>query len=235
MSDRQYHIDRFYGLMKDLEYIFPKRRLKYSHGRMKWPDQGVYFFFEETEVRQNNTSRVVRLGTHAISSGSKATLWKRLRTHRGTQKGTGNHRSSVFRELIGRALIIYNELNYPFWEEKKENISESVKEAEIPLEIQVSEIIGSMPFLCLQVIGNSHKDNFRAYIETNSIALLSNINKDQVIDPASKTWLGLYSGDTEVIESGLWNSNDTEKNYDPSFLDTIEEMIWIMTKDLKKV
>ncbi len=45
-------------------------------GRMRWPQRGVYFFFEDGETRSGSGSRhrVVRVGTHALVSGSRATL-----------------------------------------------------------------------------------------------------------------------------------------------------------------
>lgn len=225
MTTRKIHIDRFYSLMEELESNQPKRILKDSNGQMKWFDQGVYFFFEKDEIRENNQPRVVRIGTHAVSKGSKTKLWKRLRQHKGTKKGYGNHRSSVFRKLIGFALIKKQHLNYPFWGFNKKLVNKEAKNEEKSLEIDISKIIGNMPFLCLQVLGDSRKDNMRAYIETNSIALLSNRDKDIKYDLPSGNWLGKFSGHKHVAESGLWNSDDTEKDYSPIFLDKLEEII----------
>jgi hypothetical protein len=60
------------------------------------PGGGVYFFFEDGEVRNDGSSRVVRVGTHAPTAASSATLWDRLRQHRGhtggRDPGSGNHR-----------------------------------------------------------------------------------------------------------------------------------------------
>lgn len=84
------------------------RCLKDCHGRMPWPSRGVFFFFEKGEARSTSGSgpRVVRVGTHALTSESQRSLWDRLRQHRGTANtGGGNHRSSVFRLLVGDALI----------------------------------------------------------------------------------------------------------------------------------
>ena len=75
-----------------------------------WPPQGVYFFFEPGEMREDGrTPRVVRVGTHAVSEGSKTTLWQRLSQHKGYEQGRyaggGNHRGSVFRFHVGAALL----------------------------------------------------------------------------------------------------------------------------------
>jgi len=86
------------------------KRLAECHGRMGWPTRGVYFFFEPGEFREDGRSeRVVRVGTHAVSLNSRATLWTRLRQHRGRVRGRnpggGNHRESQFRYLVGDALL----------------------------------------------------------------------------------------------------------------------------------
>jgi hypothetical protein len=67
----------------------------------------VYFFFEDGEVRADGGLRLVRVGTHALTATSKATLWGRLRQNRGQvggrSPGGGNHRGSVFRRHVGAA------------------------------------------------------------------------------------------------------------------------------------
>ena len=87
---RQTHVhdqDRLYGILEYLRKRIGERKLKDCHGRMGWPNQGVYFFFEPAETRSDGqTPRVVRIGTHAVSKGSRTTLWTRLSTHRGSVK-----------------------------------------------------------------------------------------------------------------------------------------------------
>ena len=95
LDERQFEVDGF-------------PQLRACHGRMPWPRRGVYFFFEEGEVRSDSGSgpRVVRVGTHALTDRSKTTLWNRLAQHRGVARsGGGNHRGSVFRLLVGQALL----------------------------------------------------------------------------------------------------------------------------------
>ena len=55
------------------------------------PKQGVYFFFDDDEKTKFSSviPRLVRVGTHGVSSGSVATLRNRLRTHLGTRAGAG--------------------------------------------------------------------------------------------------------------------------------------------------
>ncbi len=111
-ESRLQDVQRFYRILDELETrVGGKRTLAEAHGRMKWPTRGVYFFFEPGEQRTTsvNGPRVVRVGTHGLKAGSKSTLWKRLRQHRGTLSGKyaggGNHRGSVFRLHVGTALI----------------------------------------------------------------------------------------------------------------------------------
>jgi len=106
-----YLIDRFYFDLEDLrEQVGGYRLLSSCTGSMNWPERGVYFFFEAGETRDfKDDLRVVRVGTHAVSKGSKTTLWDRLRTHRGSLSGRyaggGNHRGSIFRLHVGSAIL----------------------------------------------------------------------------------------------------------------------------------
>ena len=103
-------VDRFYSLLDRLSSrCRGPRLLKDCDGRMPWPRRGIYFFFEIGEGRgvpHVSTSRIVRVGTHAVSAGSETTLWDRLKQHRGNGRpgeppGGGNHRGSIFRRDVG--------------------------------------------------------------------------------------------------------------------------------------
>ena len=93
-------LTRFYVILDRLEQgVGGARRLSSSDGRMDWPTRGVYFFFEPGEVRTDSGDgpRVVRVGTHALTTRSRTTLWNRLSNHRGTAgTGGGNHRGPSF-------------------------------------------------------------------------------------------------------------------------------------------
>jgi hypothetical protein len=69
-------------------------------GRSLLPKRGVYFFLEPGEFRVANPNlpRVVRVGTHAVSAGSKSTLRGRLKQHLGTQAGGGRWCGGLFHE-----------------------------------------------------------------------------------------------------------------------------------------
>src|SRR4051812_44969055 len=110
MSDRRLQdLIRFYSILNQLEKtIGGPRALADGRGRMKWPARGVYFFREAGENRSDTGEgpRLVRVGTHALKAGGSTTLWGRLSTHRGQLRGGGgNHRGSIFRLIVGTALI----------------------------------------------------------------------------------------------------------------------------------
>ena len=103
------HLVRFYSILDSLQHkIGGSRKLADCSGRMVWPRRGVYFFHELGENRSDTGDgpRVVRVGTHALTAGSGTKLWTRLSQHKGSPKtGGGNHRGSIFRLIVGAALI----------------------------------------------------------------------------------------------------------------------------------
>jgi hypothetical protein len=108
-TERREHLVRFYSILGNLERkIGGARKLADCSGQMLWPQRGVYFFREQGEDRSDTGDgpRVVRVGTHALKAGSRSKLWGRLSQHRGPAKtGGGNHRGSIFRLIVGAALI----------------------------------------------------------------------------------------------------------------------------------
>lgn len=219
---------RFYELLDLLsQRLGGPRRLACCSGRDGWPERGVYFFFEDGELRaeSGNGQRVVRIGTHCVSEGSCTTLWKRLRQHRGNHQGGGNHRGSVFRRLIGDALARRDRSLYvDSWLDRSASWRE-VKVAEYGLERHVSSCIGQMPFLWVTIDDPSSTDSHRAYIERNAIALLSNYGGAERIDGPSADWLGQHSSYEKVCQSGLWNSDHVDGVYDRDFLVELEGYI----------
>lgn len=235
---RERDIEHFYGLMRTLrERLGGFLYLRECTGRQNWPERGVYFFFDEREARKGGTHepRVVRVGTHGLKSGSSTSLWQRLSQHAGSKKtGRGNHRGSIFRLLVGEALRERDRAAEPKpWgigsgpgEAARElgmPIAE-VRPGERPLEIAASRYIGDLPFLAIAVEDAAGPASGRGIVERNSIALLSNYKKAP-IDPATENWLGRHSGRDRVRESGLWNNNHVEDDYDRSFLGLLERTI----------
>jgi hypothetical protein len=229
MLRRLDHLVRFYGLLEALERRIGGRRvLADCHGRMLWPQRGIYFFMEEGEHRTDTGDglRIVRVGTHALTPKSQTTLWNRLSQHKGQQaSGGGNHRGSIFRLLVGSALLKPSGITCPTWGVGN-SASRAVRVTEQAVEREVSRIIGAMPFLWLPVGDPPGSNSLRGYIERNSIALLSNLDKPP-LDPASTDWRGRRCdrGRARARDSGLWNQNHVDGTYDPCFLDMLERLV----------
>ena len=153
-TSRLTHLSRFYEILATLEKkTGSAQKLADCSGRMNWPKRGVYFFFEDGEKRSDtgNGPRVVRVGTHALTLGSGTKLWTRLSQHRGqTKSGSGNHRGSIFRLIVGAALIKKLGLNSSTWGVGS-SANKTIREGEVGLERKVSEIIGNMRFLWLVI------------------------------------------------------------------------------------
>ena len=231
--------DRFYDLLRQIEDgVGGRRRLAECTGRTGWPRRGVYFFFEpgESRGRSRGGDRIVRVGTHALKAGASTTLWNRLRAHRGVAKsGGGNHRGSIFRGIVGRALARRCGCPLPgSWgiggspSEAARRLglgsSAAVKDAEAIMEWCVSAYIGQMPFLWLSVPGKPGPRSIRGYIERNAIALLSHAHTAAANRPSFQ-WLGNYSNRSKVRASGLWNNNHVDDDYDAAFLDRMDKLI----------
>ena len=227
MDNRHDDLTRFYKLLDALQQkLGGLHILSECNTRMKWSLRGVYFFMEVGEKRSSdeNGLRIVRVGTHALASGSKSTLWGRLSQHKGQIKtGGGSHRGSIFRLLIGTAIINKTGLSFPTWGYKN-TAKGDIRKNEEKMEQEVSKIIGAMPFLWLPINDESSPQSLRGYIERNSIALLSNLAKE-VIDPPSPDWLGNYCNRKLVRDSGLWNQRHTNEEYDRNFLDVMEKLV----------
>lgn len=225
-SNRLRDISKLYFLLDALERKVGQRRLSDCSGRLKWPVRGIYFFFEAGEHRSDsgNGPRIVRVGTHALTDTSKTTLWNRLSQHRGQEKsGGGNHRGSIFRLVVGTAVLAEKDVKLASWGDGN-NASAEVRKREHAMELEVSKRIGQMPFLWLNVDDNYNGPKLRGYIERNSIALLSNYRK-VAVDSHSAEWLGHRCDRERVRLSGLWNQNHVNEEYDPAFLTLLEKFI----------
>jgi hypothetical protein len=162
------HLKVFYAALDDLEAkTGGARRLSDCSGRMKWPQRGIYFFREDGERRTDSGEgpRVVRVGTHALNTGSGTTLWMRLSQHKGRRKsGGGNHRGSIFRLIVGTAPITRDDHDFPTWGQKNDAPAD-IRAGEIALEREVSQTIGAMPFLWLEIDDDAGPSSCRGYIE----------------------------------------------------------------------
>lgn len=218
-------LDRFYSALAKLDAAVGGKRLMADvSGRSGWPTRGVYFFFLPGEHRasESRTLRVVRVGTHGVSLGSRSTLWKRLAQHRGTRALGGNHRGSIFRLHVGAAMLLREHVSCPTWGDKS-SASRDIKSKETEIERAVSEYIRSHLVLWVSVPDEPSSDSRRCYVERNAIALLSQRLKP--IDPPSAAWLGRSSPDKRIVQSGLWNLQHIEASCDDAFLPEFEAIV----------
>ena len=244
MPDRLTDTIRFYKLLDYLELrLGGTRTLAQCDGSMDWPERGVNFFFEPGEERSGSGRglRVVCVGTHALLSKSRRTLWQRLRQHRGSAKSSGgDHRGSIFRRLVGAALA-RQEPPLPCTWGKANSLRQAASQlgmtnaearsAESDLERRVSCYIGSMPFVWLDVGDPPGPDSLRGLIKKNVVALLSGHGLESPVDRPSAVWLGRDSDRELVRSSGLWNNRHVDEPYEPSqpsWLDTLERQIEAM-------
>lgn len=231
-------VRQFYVLMDVLrQRVGGATTLRKCNGRLSWPSRGVYFFLEPGEHRtQSGTAeRVVRVGTHALTASSRTSLWNRLSLHAGSRaSGSGNHRGSIFRLLVGEASKTKTGASEPkSWgigshpgvaADRLGLTAADVRARERELEVSVSQYIVNLPFLFVAAEDEPGPSSIRGAIERNSIALLSNYHRDTV-DPASPEWLGRYSARERVRESGLWNNNYVDEAYDPDYLQILERAV----------
>lgn len=231
------HVIALYALLDRLESAVGGKRSLDRLGRAgDWPARGVYFFFEPNEQRSDsgNGPRLVRVGTHALTAGARSTLHQRLCQHKGRSAGGGNHRGSIFRLLVGEALLVRGDgPSCPSWGLKGDagkaadilgtNQAELLA-TEKPIELAVSEHLRAMQFLWLHVADEAGPKSLRGVIERNTIALISNSDRSP-LDRPSSNWLGRMSRREKVHRSGLWNQRHVDEDYDPAFLDILEMLI----------
>ncbi len=222
------NLERFYSIIACLADVPGQgQSLRELGGRSSLPKRGVYFFCEPGESRggQSGVQRIVRVGTHAVSAGSKSTLRGRLKQHLGTRFGGGNHRGSIFRLHVGAALLRRDGRQLPTWGVGSSappavRDSEEGRAAEAAWEKRVSEYIGGMSVFWVDVPDEPSPQSDRSFIERNAIALLS--NKFAPVNRASSGWLGGFSPRQEIRDSALWNLNYVADECDVRFLEKLE-------------
>jgi len=170
--------------------------------------------------------RIVRIGTHAVSSGSKATLRNRLRNHLGRADGVGSHRGSVFRLHVGRAMLIANNIleQFPSWGEGQ-NAPQEILIREQEHERRVTEYISRLEVFIIPINDEPSKNSLRAHVETQLIALFTEGYK--IIDKPSTKWLGIKSPKEPIVRSGLWNLRDVGVKYIPNGVGSIDSILYL--------
>lgn len=212
---------RFFRLMNQVRAAQSGgRRIDETHGRQPWPARGVYFILAGHSLERGKMPRIVRVGTHAVSRGSKTSLWDRLSTHRGTSAGGGSHRSSIFRLHVGRAWTRFAaDEGWPESWAQGQSAPLEVRNGEALLERQVSKIIGAMQVVWLDVDDTPGPESERAYLERNAIGLLSRLG---LLGSGSEPdWLGRFSSDWRIAISGLWNLNHLFYKPDVDFMERL--------------
>lgn len=230
--DRIKHLNHFYDILTELQSKTGTRILATCNIRMEWPQQGVYFFFQPGELRENGKQmRVVRVGVSKYSESPQSPLWDRLREHRGTISGKfsggGDHRISNFRYHVGSALINRDNLVYPSWEDI-DTYNTSIRQEEHPLEIKVSDIISNMPFLWIPTDRSTRPDQLNQFIKRNVVALLSNYSAQIALDAPSPAWLGHYCPNDAIRLSGLWNHRSVDVTCNPRFLNYLGKLVQLV-------
>jgi hypothetical protein len=225
-SAHRLRFDELMGrLMTGVDQGLPLARLLES-GRL--PERGVYFFLDQATSNELDQWRICRVGTHAVSLGSKSTLRARLRAHLGTHSGSGNHRGSIFRLHVGNALLRRDRHEISTWgvgsvAPPALRTSQALRDAEARHEQQVSDYIGRLPVLWLAVTDEASPASERSIIERNAIALLARDAQRSAVHPNG--WLGEHSPRSEIRESRLWNLNYVDDDYDPGFLALFERAV----------
>ncbi len=94
-----------------------------------------------------------------------------------------------------------------------------MRQEETRLEQQVSQLIGEMQLLWLDVDDEPGPLSERAYLERNAIGLLSRVGLLSM--QPDEHWLGRYSSDWRIAASGLWNLNHVFRRPDADFLERL--------------
>ncbi len=228
-SDLAAHCDRFNDLLRRLHGgVHQGLALSNLIQAGRLADRGVYFFMDVQDPLDASTWRVCRIGTHAVSTGSKSTLRARLKTHLGSRNGNGNHRGSIFRLHVGNALLRRAGTGLSTWgvgsvAPSALRESDSLRLAELLHEHRVSDYIGGLHVLWVAVPDDPSPESERSTIERNAIAMLS--RQARLAAFAPENWLGHESHRAEIRSSFLWNINYVNDDYDPGFLDVLERAV----------
>jgi len=192
-------------------------------GAQRLPGRGVYVFIDRAERNfLGGRGRIVRIGTHAVSEGSKSTLRNRLRNHAGLKDGTGNHRGSIFRLHVGNAMLARDNGTLLSWGDGQDAPAE-VRASETTMEQRVSAYLGSLELLILDLDDKPSKHSMRATVERQLISLCS--ENLLPIDKPSRNWLGSMSPVPLIVKSGLWNLRDVGRVYDPRGAGSVHDLL----------
>jgi hypothetical protein len=197
--------------------------------------RGVYFFLDPAEQRSSGRPRIIRVGTHALKLGSSTTLRQRLSQHRGTvSSGGGNHRGSIFRLLVGQAMIAKGIVEpCPSWGVKTHRSAAAkalsstdsmLAAVEAPIERAVSSYLARLRVVCVPVLDDAGPGSLRGVIERGAIALLAEAARQGLLR-ADVDWLGNWSNRSAVRKSLLWNQNHVDEAWSDAFLEALARQL----------
>ena len=205
MIDKSQIVDEIYGLVEQLP------RFDSQTPAEELPENGIYFFFERGETvkwRGKVVDRIVRVGTHMKDGRFK----KRIRQHYGNVKSLhGNKNGSVFRRVLGGALLRKDDPNDPRLKDWETQGGPSFAE----VEERTSQVLRSnFTFCCLRVDSGEERKN----LESGLIGLLA----QHPLAKFSEEWLGKYAASEEIKRTGLWNTQHV--NGDPLLFEEFQRV-----------
>lgn len=180
------------------------------------PKNGIYFWFEQGEIRQGGIQRVTRVGTHEVSDR----LHARIKEHYGL-----NREGSAFRKHLGGALMGQGkEPDSEIEEWYKARKSCRFNDPKFRnYEAQVTTQAKHGSYRVLKVIDSEE----RLQLEEKLIALFSHCKHCR----PSKNWLGNHAYRKGIRDSGLWNvdsvcsSNEFTQNDLPRLKQLVNETL----------
>lgn len=193
-------------------------RYSFPFNKKDIPANGVYILFQKGEMAHDG-DRIVRIGTHTGANQ----LPSRLQQHFVNP----NKDRSIFRKNIGRCLL--NMRKDPYlekWEfdltsvENKRRYSHLIdKVYQDTIEDEISQYIQQE--FSFVVIPIESKEQ-RILFEKRLISQVSLCNQCSSTD----AWLGNYSPNKKIVESGLWQVNELYK--EPFSDDEFDEVIKLL-------
>jgi len=179
------------------------------------PSNGLYFFYEKGEIcSHTGEPRIVRVGNHPRSQNRLIT---RLREHYEEINYPEKKNGTVFRRLLGGAILRKQDPNHPcllpspgkgHWEKHGGKTCELCR----PLEDKVTELLRiTFCFKCIEIVDRIERNE----MEKKLIATLARCPECH----PSESWLGQWAYSEKVKRSGLWNSRHTDNSYIMTLLD----------------
>lgn len=204
-GDRTNALQELINVCDELHALFNSARRYTSSDIAEIPfANGIYIVFEKNE-RFKGWERIVRIGTH----DAQGRLRERLKDHFVRKNKDG----SIFRKNVGKAILKQRSDPFlPMWTldtSKPENRSKVDFNLQESVEKEVSAYLNQNMSFAVIAIEDIQQ---RLRIEK---AIISSLNQAIAFKP-SETWLGNYSSEIEIRESGLWlkrGLNDFPLNY----------------------